>query len=178
VFAAATLFDYMGELDRTSSSAGVVVSGTKITMRQPKLAGFTKDKRPYTVTARSAAQDVTNPDVLELDQVRAVLATPTQGEVEVVARGGIYDGKGEKLSLKDDIVVTSASYVARLKEAQVGVKSGHVVSEQPVEVDIMQGKINSNRLEVIDNGAVLLFDNGVTMLIEQDDNHPTRAAKR
>ena len=52
---------------------GLVVSGTKIVMQQPRLAGFTKDSRPYVVTARAAAQDVTKPDQLELEDIRATI---------------------------------------------------------------------------------------------------------
>ena len=33
----------------------VVISGTKITMEQPRLTGFTRDARPYELTAKAAA---------------------------------------------------------------------------------------------------------------------------
>ena len=40
----------------------LVVSGTKITMEQPRLSGFTNDARAYEFTADAAAQDITKPD--------------------------------------------------------------------------------------------------------------------
>ena len=49
----------------------VVVSGTKITMEAPKLTGFTRDNRAYTVTAEAASQDLTNPTVMELTGIVA-----------------------------------------------------------------------------------------------------------
>src|SRR5690348_2214908 len=48
---------------------GLVISGTKITMQQPRLAGFTRDSRAYELTARAAAQDVTKPDTIELQGI-------------------------------------------------------------------------------------------------------------
>src|SRR5689334_12303805 len=36
----------------------ISVSGTKITMENPRLSGFRKDARPYEVTAVAALQDV------------------------------------------------------------------------------------------------------------------------
>src|SRR4029079_18875838 len=39
----------------------LVVSGTKITMQQPRINGFTRDSRPYEFTATAAAQDLTKP---------------------------------------------------------------------------------------------------------------------
>lgn len=173
-----TVFDPFSGLERMPSVAGVVVSGTKIIMQRPKLGGFTKDKRPYTITARSAAQDITNPDVLELEDIRALMTTAAQGDVEVVAHSGVYDGKSERMALKQKVVVTSAAYVARLTEAMVAVKTGHVVSERPVQVDMLQGTINSNRLEVINSGEVLIFGDGVTMHLNDDNPNTTKAAAR
>src|SRR5580765_7426352 len=37
----------------------LVVSGTKVTMEQPRLSGFTRDARAYELTADTAAQDMT-----------------------------------------------------------------------------------------------------------------------
>ena len=49
-----------------TATGNLVISGSKITMEAPKLAGFTKDARAYELSARAAAQDITNPDVVEL----------------------------------------------------------------------------------------------------------------
>jgi len=45
-----------GSLDEDIGS--VVVSGSKIMMQQPRLAGFTKDNRRYDLTAQAAGQDL------------------------------------------------------------------------------------------------------------------------
>jgi lipopolysaccharide export system protein LptC len=47
------------------------VSGTKITMDSPHLAGFTPDQRPYELWAKSAVQDITTPNNVELHELRA-----------------------------------------------------------------------------------------------------------
>jgi lipopolysaccharide export system protein LptC len=148
------------------NSKGLVVSGTKITMQQPHLVGFTKDSRPYSVTARTAAQDITNPDAVELQDIYATMATQDQGRIEVTARNGFYDGKTENLTLRNNIVLTSPTYIARLQQAVVGVRIGHVVSEQPVEVQMLQGTINANRLEVVDSGKIIRFQRGVDMVLQ------------
>jgi lipopolysaccharide export system protein LptC len=164
-----TWFDPWQERDRPGMSVPVV-SGNTIVMRQPRIGGFTRDDRPYTVTARSAAQDRNNPDVLELQEIRAVLAAPgDQGDIELVAATGIYDGKTERLALKNNITLKSPAYMVRLKEAHVEVKSGNVISNQPVEIDMLQGTIRSNRLEVIKSGEVVLFDGGVSLVLHKDE---------
>src|SRR5581483_11468480 len=49
----------------------LVVSGTKITMEQPRVTGFTRDARAYELTAEAASQDVTKPDIIELKNIHA-----------------------------------------------------------------------------------------------------------
>ena len=49
------------------------LSGTKIVMQLPRLNGFTSDSRPYELTAREAAQDLTKPEVLELKDISALV---------------------------------------------------------------------------------------------------------
>ena len=46
----------------------LVVSGTKITMELPHLAGYTPDQRPYELWAKTATQDVTDPDHVDLEK--------------------------------------------------------------------------------------------------------------
>jgi lipopolysaccharide export system protein LptC len=142
----------------------LVISGTKITMEAPRLAGFTRDSRPYEFTARAAAQDLAKPDVLELKDIRAKIEMQDKALVEMTAANGLYDTKADTLRLTDDIRIASSSgYSGRLSEALVDVKKGNIVSEHPVEVVMLNGTLNANRLEVIDNGELLRFDGGVAM---------------
>ncbi len=147
-----------------ASGAKLVISGTKITMEAPKLRGFTRDNRSYDVTAEAAAQDIMKPDVIELSGIKAKIEMQDKGIVNVNAVAGVYNTKSELLTLTQYILLTSTSgYEAHLTEAVFEMKKGNVVSEHPVEVLMLSGVINANRLEVVDNGALLRFDGGVVM---------------
>jgi lipopolysaccharide export system protein LptC len=152
------------------TTEGVLVSGTKIVMRQPRLTGYTKDERPYTVTARTAAKDLANPDILELGQIHATITMQDGRNVELTATEGLYNDKTDTLRLDKSVVVSSADYQIKLREAVANIKAGSVVSEQPVEVKMLQGTVNANRLEVIESGAVVRFGGGVTLVIEDDNS--------
>jgi lipopolysaccharide export system protein LptC len=144
----------------------LVVSGTKITMEAPRLGGFTRDGRPYDLTARAAAQDLGNPGVLELKDVHAHVEMQDKAMIELQAATGVYDTKSDMLVLKTDITLNSTSgYTARLSEASVDIKKNKIVSEAPVEVKLSNGTVNANRLEVTENGDLIRFDNGVEMYI-------------
>ena len=158
---------------------GLVVSGTVITMQQPRMAGYTQDRRPYVVTATAAAQDITKPETFQLQELRATIELKDAGQLELTAKSGLFESKEDRLTLQNDVRVNSANYQARLSEAVVNVRTNHIVSEKPVEVTMRQGTINANRLEVINSGEVIRFEGGVTMvLVPEKDAAGQQAANR
>jgi len=144
----------------------VVVSGSKIMMQQPRLAGFTKDNRRYDLTAQAAGQDLTKPDMVELQGIRATLELQDDATFETTARNGLYNTKTELLTLSNNIVVTSTNgYEAFLSEAVLDMHAGKIVSDKPVLVKTATLNIDANRLEVSDGGNLMRFERGVTVLI-------------
>ena len=92
------------------------------------------------------------------------------------ATAGIYDSKGETLKLDQNIVLTSSTgYRGRLSEATIDIRKGHVVSEQPVEVEMLQGTLNANRLEIVNSGDLVRFDGGVKMTLMLGDAAASQA---
>src|SRR5437764_13667102 len=110
IIAAAAYFQPLKILSKLSvDPARVMLSGTKINMEAPKLGGFTRDGRPYELTARAAAQDLGNPGVLDLKDVHAHVEMLDKSVVEIVAASGTYDTKADMMWLKKDITVTSST---------------------------------------------------------------------
>jgi lipopolysaccharide export system protein LptC len=144
----------------------LVVSGTKITMERPHLSGFTRDQRAYEFTADAAAQDLTKPDIVELHNIYAKVEMQDKTLMEMSALNGIYDTKGETLKLLENILLhSSTGYHGRLSEATVDVRKGNVVSDHPVELEMLQGTLNANRLEIVESGDLVRFLNGVDMTL-------------
>jgi lipopolysaccharide export system protein LptC len=150
----------------TGGSLGALgISGTKITMELPRLEGYTRDSRPYVLTAKTAAQDLTKPDRVELTDLHAKMETADKAVVEMSAASGLYHSKADQLILRDRIVlISSTGYEGHLTEAVVDMRSGHIVSDKPVEVKLLNGMLNANRLEV--DGDLIRFDGGVTLDLE------------
>ncbi len=149
--------------------AKLVIKGTKITMQQPRLTGFTTDSRLYEFSASSAAQDITKPDFMELQQLHAKVELEDRSTVDMSATSGVYNMKTEMLTLTDNIrLVSSTGYEGRLSEAVIDVRKGNVVSEKPVWVKLLHGFLNAQRLEVVDKGSVVRFGGGVAMTLQPD----------
>ena len=150
--------------------SNLVVSGSKVTMEKPHLSGFTKDARAYEFTADAAAQDLTKPDIVELRNIHAKVDMQDKTTMVMTAVTGIYDTKAETLRLERDIVLSSSNgYKGRLSVAQVDIRKGTVVSDQPVELELLQGTLNANRLEIVDSGDLVRFHGGVNMVMMLND---------
>jgi lipopolysaccharide export system protein LptC len=152
----------------------LVVSGTKIMMQQPRLAGFTRDNRRYDMTAQAAGQDLTKPDMVELHGINATMEMKDRVVFETTAKTGFYNTKTEQLTLNQNIVVTSSSgYQAFLSEAVVDVRAGKVASDKPVEVRTEAWTINANRMEILDSGDLMRFERGVSVVLLPETPAPT-----
>lgn len=182
VFVAVTLMTYWNPL-RTLTAlpadvGNMVVRGSKITMEQPKLSGFTRDSRAYNITADSAAQDLTKPDLIELSNIRAQVEMKDLSTVHMTALEGIYNSKSEMLELNNDIRLnTSGGYTGRLSKATVDIKKGHVLSERPVRLNMLDGTLDANRLQIIESGDLIRFDRGVEMTLMLNKDNVTPALK-
>ncbi|MDR3467329.1 MAG: LPS export ABC transporter periplasmic protein LptC [Xanthobacteraceae bacterium] len=149
----------------------LTVSGTKITMASPHLTGFTPDQRPYELRARTATQDVTDPVHVELHDLTSKVQMEDKSTVTMDALSGLFDTKTQVLELKDKIFLqTSTGYEARLSQATVDMASGSVTSNQPVAVKLLNGTLDANGLHITEGGALVVFEGGVSMLLNMDNN--------
>ncbi len=148
------------------------LSGTRITMDQPRLTGFrVKDSKPYEVTAESATQDVRRPTVVEMKKLVARVELENQENVRLVADLGVYDTSKEQIELTDNVRVQSArGYDARLAAAFVDFKAGSVRSDKPVEVKFTDGSVRSDRLHITDGGKRLAFEGRVKAVFDAPEN--------
>jgi lipopolysaccharide export system protein LptC len=152
----------LAKLPTGGSLGSLGISGTKVTMALPRLEGYTRDARPYQMTAKTALQDLLKPDNVELTEIRTKMETAEKAVVEMTAATGLYHSKADQLILRDKVVIKStAGYEGHLTEAVVDMRSGHVVSDKPVEVKLLNGILHANRLDV--EGEVIRFEGGITL---------------
>ncbi len=144
--------------------SNLVVSGTKITMETPHLAGFSTDQRPYEVWAKAAIQDLTDPDHVELRTLRAKVMMEDKSTVTMDARTGFFDSKQQMLDLRKDIFLQSSTgYEAKLSQAYVDINKGTVTSDEHVDVKLLNGTLTADRLRIINSGEIVRFEGNVVM---------------
>ena len=144
--------------------SNLVVSGTKITMETPHLAGFSTDQRPYEVWAKAAIQDLADPDHVELRTLRAKVQMEDKSTVTLDARTGFFDSKQQMLDLRKDIFLQSSTgYEAKLSQAYVDINKGSVTSDEHVDVKLLNGTLTADRLRIINSGEIVRFEGNVVM---------------
>jgi lipopolysaccharide export system protein LptC len=153
----------------------LVVSGTKITMESPHLAGFSTDQRPYELWAKAAVQDLTDPDHVELQTLHAKMLMEDRSTMIMDARTGFYDSKQQLLDLRKDIFLQSSTgYEAKLSQAFVDMNKGTVTSDEHVDVKLLNGTLTADKLRIYNNGELVRFEGNVVMNLIMD-NPPAQA---
>lgn len=174
---AAWLFNPFGTVLPGVSVGPVTLSGTKVRMESPKLAGFRQGNRAYEVTATAALQDMRKPSQIELEAMRGHIATDDKGGMaRLEAATGLFDTTREALDLKTDIRIwTDKGEEALLKSAAIEFKAGSVKSQESVTVNVPSGQVVADGLDVVDSGRIISFIGNVHTVFH--DDKPAKAAK-
>lgn len=151
------------------SIKGSNLDGTRVTMEQPRLAGYRRDGRPYEVNADSGVQDVRQPNVIELNNLDAKIGMIDQTTVRVVSTAGVYDSFREFMDFRNAVRVRSNNYDIDMKSARMDFKSGTMVTDENVKVLITEGEIHADKMNMIDNGQSIIFEGKVRSTFSSGD---------
>lgn len=139
----------------------------KLVMDSPKLEGFTRDGRPYLVTATRAIQDVASQDVINLDGIDAKMPIEKENWAHVVATSGTYDRSANTLDVPTDILLTTTDgLVAKFKSAFMDINGGTLKSDAPVDIQSRGSRVTADSMSVHDNGKLVVFETSVRVHID------------
>ena len=145
-----------------TSQAEQTLSGQEVTVSQSRFTGFDKQQQPFTVSARNAVQHEDDKNKVRLVEVEAQLKRKTGGKVAIKSEKALYDAKSRTIDLNGNVIIVSADgFVAKMDQARVNIDEHRLRSDVPVEVVSPSGVIRSNGIEIIDDGARILFFNRV-----------------
>ena len=154
------------EVDFASSA---IVDG-KLVIADPRLDGFTRDRRGYTVSARSATQEI-GADPLTLVELRADIELENGENAHLRAESGVYDPDSNLLTLgANGQLETSQGVRAQFSNAEVDFQAGTMTTRDAVTVSQPGTRIVAEGLRIEQNGARMLFENNVSVVIEPSAN--------
>ncbi len=156
---------------------GSAISDGKLVMANPKLDGFTKDNRPYSMTAMRAIQDFQNEGVVLLEGISAKLPIDAENWATIGAESGVYDRDKNTLDIDTEITVTTADgMTAKLQSATLDIGGGGMKTEDPVDIRMDGATITSDTMAIRENGKVLVFERRVRMDIDPQRLKATQQA--
>ena len=174
IIAIVATFDPFKHLPRAFSLAGVGVSGTKITMDQPKISGVQQGGGPYEIKAKAGIQDITKPSMIELVGVDAKVGMADQTTTHILSSNGLYDSKDDSMSLTGDVKIANTSgYTLSMKSAVMDFKSGVFSSHERFRVDLKGGDVMADDLTISNNGHVIAFRGNVASSFDPPEETET-----
>lgn len=156
----------LGDLE--ASISGVKISRERLRMINPRLENVNKDDGVYVMTANWAEQETSNPTTLFLDTVRAELTEKEGGWSRMAAPKGTFYTKKDELYLYGGITTTTSSgMVAKLKTATVYTKTNRIRSEEPVDVQFLNGNVKALTMEAMTEKQLVFFRGNVRVHIRE-----------
>lgn len=95
------------------------------------------------------------------------------------ARTGYFDSKQQLLDLRKDIFLQSSTgYEAKLSQAFVDINKGTVMSDEHVDVKLLNGTLTADKLRIFNSGELVRFEGNVVMNLDKlgDDNASAQPA--
>ena len=170
-------FNPFRHLPGSVSIAGVGVSGTKITMDSPKIAGVQQGGGPYEIKAKAGIQDILTPSVIELVGVDAKVGMADHTTTHILSKSGVYDSKQDSMSLKGDVRISNSSgYVFNLQNALMDFKGGVFTSHERLRVDLKGGEVSADDMAISNNGHVIAFRGDIVSSFDPPEEGPARQA--
>jgi lipopolysaccharide export system protein LptC len=141
----------------------------KLVMANPKLDGYTKDSRPYWMTATRALQHVKDSSIIELEGIDAKLPVGGENFAAIGAERGVYNYDKSTLEIPSPITIkTTDGMTATLQSASVDIGKGNLSTKDPVSINLDGVKLSADAMRVLQNGKVLIFEKRVRMELEPE----------
>ena len=164
-----SVFDPLHRLKMGLSVGSVGISGTRVTMNDPKLSGTRRDGLAYEVKAATATQDTTVPSKLDLTGVDLRLGQADGSTTRITALNGRYDTDAEKLDLVGTVRFRNEGHYDMAFEAAVmNLRGGEISTDRPVTVTIPGGRIEGDSVVFSEQTRLAVFDGNVRSVFSQD----------
>ncbi len=140
----------------------------KLTMRNPKLEGYTRAHEPYWLKAEEAFQDRTRSGVIGLQNITAEVSVGKQKRVFLDAQGGSYDNMNGYLQLdKPFTITTNDGMIAQFIAADINLSEGQLNTKQPVNIQRAGLHLAANALQIREKGQNIYFHGGVRLVFDK-----------
>lgn len=167
-----SIFDPFKSMPVAIDIGSLKLEGSAIMMERAEMKGYRNSDTPFSVTASKAVQDIKQPQIVNLSDLRSTIAMPDHTDAKIAADSGVYDTQKQILDVSGNVVIETRQYTVRMKSATVNFPQNSVVSNAPVNVSAVGGVISAESLSVFDNGSRILFNGRVRSVFKSTPDSP------
>ncbi|MCF3639213.1 LPS export ABC transporter periplasmic protein LptC [Rhizobium sp. TRM95111] len=147
--------------------AGATIENGKIVMQNPAISGRNQQDISYSMKADRALQDIRNPNVITLENIRAQMPVNESIVAQVDASTGVYDrGKNVLDMIAPFSIKLNTGLQASFQDAHLDINGGSMSTSHPVSIQSKEASIVAQSLRMTDKGRIVTFEGTVTVNID------------
>ncbi len=137
-----TGFQFLRFLPLDLRFAHVGLKGSRITIESPKLVGYRKDGRPYELNAKVGMQDMSTPELFDLEGLEVHLdGGGADKTVRLTAKNATYNSKGDFADLSGGVrIYDEKSYDLALDTGRLDFKASRLTSNRRATLTLNGGE--------------------------------------
>jgi lipopolysaccharide export system protein LptC len=153
-----------------ASIEAVDLSGGALKMVNPRFKGVNEKQGVYDFQAEYATQEVTNPDIINLNVITAEITSNVGEKTTLKAPSGIFERKKEELTFDKGVVIGGdAGYSGTLKTATAFMQSNMVISKDPVDLAFKENTIKADSMTLYSSESRAIFEGRVKVHLERKE---------
>jgi lipopolysaccharide export system protein LptC len=130
----------------------------KIVMESPAIAGRNEKGISYSLTATRALQDLSDQNMITLENVKAAMPMNEDVIARVTAQGGIFDRSKDRLNMTKPFTVNlSNGITADFQTAFLDVPQSTMETTDPVKITTDKASIVAQSMKMSDKGRTITF---------------------
>jgi LPS export ABC transporter protein LptC len=146
----------------------------QITSYTSTLTGKDTGGRAYEIQAARSWQDKDFGNVFHLENVDATLHRAGAAAYRLTSQTAVYDSRTKIADVAGAVTITQGDrFTARMERAKIDMANSGLTSDSAVQVTTGDGTVTANGMQITDDGAHILFFNGVKAHF---DASPTQGA--
>lgn len=143
------------------------IENGKIVMERPAISGRNSDGISYSMLANKALQDIADPNLITLQDVKAAVPINDELIARVTAASADFNRGADALNLTAPFDVNlSNGITARFQSAQLDIPGGTMNTPDPVNISMTEGSIVADSMKITDKGHTLNFTGKVRVRVE------------
>lgn len=150
--------------------AHIALQGTRITIEDPRLVGYRKDGLPFEIRAKIGIQDVTSPDVVELEKLDVRIDNSSGAATKLSAAKGIYNSKLDHADLSGVVrIYDDKHYDMRLETATIDFGPAVMKSDKSVTLTLDSAVVSAQSVELAQSEQRMSFTGAVHSVFKGEE---------